>query len=122
MSAENVVKMSQMADPDSQSPAEVSHREQPSIVPPAGSSKPGLNDFAPTPDTELQEGVQRIQDFSGGEEEKEEGGADRSKPRPPLIHLRRGIDNSLIQKLVKVCFKTNTNAKTEPNHNTITDT
>ncbi|XP_049912492.1 dynein axonemal heavy chain 5 [Epinephelus moara] len=80
-----------MADPDS--PAEVSQREQ-SPVSPAGSSEPGLNGCAPSPDTELQVGGQEVQDGSGGdEEEKEEagGGADEAftKPRPPVLHLRR---------------------------------
>lgn len=88
-----------MADPDSQSPAEVSHGEQVLIVPPAFSSEPGLNGCAPSPDTELQTGAQRVQDGLGGEEEEEEeGGADRAftKPRPPLLQLRRGADNTLI--------------------------
>lgn len=84
-----------MADPDSQSPAEASP-----AVPPAGSSEPGLNACAPDP--ELQAGGQGVQDGPGGEEEEEEeGGADRAliKPRPPLLQLRRGSDNTLIHKL-----------------------
>ncbi|KAL7373953.1 hypothetical protein ABVT39_018239 [Epinephelus coioides] len=81
-----------MADPDS--PAEVSQREQSPVVSPAGSSEPGLNGCAPSLDTELQAGGQEVQDGPGGdEEEKEEagGGADEAftKPRPPVLHLRR---------------------------------
>lgn len=88
-----------MADPESQSPAEVSHGEQVLIVPSAGSSEPGLNGCAPSPDTELHAGVQRVQNGPGREEEEEEkGGADRAftEPRPPLLQLRRGADNTLI--------------------------
>lgn len=85
-----------MADPDSQSPAEVSRGEQVSIVPPAGSSEAGLNGRAPSPDTELQAGSQKVRDGPGGEEEEEEGGADRAitKPRPPLLQPGRGADNT----------------------------
>lgn len=87
-----------MADPDSPSPAEVSQREQEVVVPPAGRSEPGLNGCAPSPDTELQE-----------QQEEEEGGADRAltKPRPPVLQLRRGADNKLIHKL-KLSFITDT--------------
>ncbi|XP_070784429.1 dynein axonemal heavy chain 5 [Enoplosus armatus] len=78
-----------MADPDPQSPAEVPHRDQVSIVPPAGSSEAGLNGCAPPLDTELQVGVQGVQDGPGGEEEEDDEGGASNKPRPPLLHLRR---------------------------------
>ncbi|XP_042366785.1 dynein axonemal heavy chain 5 [Plectropomus leopardus] len=80
-----------MADPDA--PAEASHREQSLIVPPAGSSEPGPNTSAPSPDTELQAGGQEVQDGCRREEEEEEEeeGGDRAftKPTPPVLHLRR---------------------------------
>lgn len=77
-----------MADPDS--PA-----EETLLVPPVSSSEPGLGG------SELQAGGQGVQDGPGGEEEEEEGGADGAftKPRPPLLHLHRGTDNTLIDKL-----------------------
>ncbi|XP_044196361.1 dynein axonemal heavy chain 5-like [Thunnus albacares] len=81
-----------MADP------EVSQREQVPVIPPAGSSDPGLKSCAPFSDTELQAGGQGVQsapeqsldpglksqDVLGAEEDAEE-----AKPRPPLLHLRR---------------------------------
>lgn len=81
------------SDPDSQSPAEVPAGEEvPVVVPPADSSDPGLSGDAPSLDTELQAGGQAVEDGPGGEEQEEEGGADRAliKPRPPLLQLRRG--------------------------------
>lgn len=69
-----------MTDPDSASPAEESLREEGTVVPPAGSSGPGL-DQVPSLDAELQAEEQRVQE---GEEE-----AEIIKPKPPLINLRR---------------------------------
>ncbi|XP_059182778.1 dynein axonemal heavy chain 5 [Centropristis striata] len=80
-----------MADPEA--PAEAPPSP---VAPPVGSSEPGLNSSAPSPDTELQTGGQDSPE-GGGEEEEEGGrgggggGADEAmtKPRPPLLHLRR---------------------------------
>lgn len=92
-------------DPDSQSPPKVLQKKRVSIVPPPCSPDP---DFAPSPDVELQHAQelnhdrgQDGQDGPGGEEEEEEGGADRAftKLRPPQLDLRRGEDNTLIQNL-----------------------
>lgn len=91
-----------MADP------EVSQREQAPVVPPDGSSDPGLNGCAPSPDMELQAGGQGVQsapeqsldpglksqDVPGAEEDEEE-----AKPRPPLLQLRRGTDHTPIHEL-----------------------
>ncbi|XP_056221074.1 dynein axonemal heavy chain 8 [Seriola aureovittata] len=85
-----------MADPDSQSPAEVSERDQLSTAPPAGSCDPGLNGSAPPPDTELQAPEPSLdpgmenRDGPGGEEEEEEGGA-VTQVRPPQLHLCRDV-------------------------------
>ncbi|XP_044196365.1 protein NLRC3-like [Thunnus albacares] len=78
-----------------------SKREQVPVVPPAGSSDPGLKSCAPFLDMELQAGGQGVQsapeqsldpglksqDVLGVEEDMEE-----AKPRPPLLHLRRDAD------------------------------
>ena len=75
------------------------------VVPPAGSSDPGLISCAPSSDTELPAGGQEVQsapeqsldpglksqEVAGTEEEEEE-----AKPRPPLLHLRRGTDDTVI--------------------------
>lgn len=86
-------------DPDSQSPPKVLQKKRVSIVPPAGSPDP---DFAPSPDAEVQrDGGLDGRDGPGGEEEEEEGGADRAftKLTSPQLDLRRGEDNTLIQNL-----------------------
>lgn len=88
-----------MADP------EVSQKEQTPVVPPAESSDTGPISGAPSSDTELQTGGQEVQsapeqslsprlknqDIPGSEEGEEE-----AKPRPPLVHLRRGTDDTRI--------------------------
>ena len=55
-----------MADPDSQSPAEGSEREQVFSIPQADSFDPGLNGSIPSLGTELKsEGLGALQDVTG---------------------------------------------------------
>ncbi|XP_060921113.1 dynein axonemal heavy chain 5 [Labrus mixtus] len=66
------------------------HQPSDEVLPP-GSSEPGINGCAPSPNVELQAEEQRIHDEV---EEEKEGGADRemTKPRPPLLNLRRDVN------------------------------
>ncbi|XP_051241668.1 dynein axonemal heavy chain 5 isoform X2 [Dicentrarchus labrax] len=79
-----------MADLDSPSAAELPQTEQTPVGLPAGSSEPGLNGCAPSPDTQLQAGGQGGPGGEGEDGEEERGGDGVSiKPRPPLLQLRR---------------------------------
>ncbi len=96
--------VSQMADSDFQSPAEVSQKEQETVVPQACSSQHGMNTCAPSPEAELHAGGQGVWDGHGGEKEEDGGsGADKAfmQPRPPLLHLRRGTDHTEIHGLTQ---------------------
>ncbi|XP_065805228.1 dynein axonemal heavy chain 5 [Labrus bergylta] len=66
------------------------HQPSDEVLPP-GSSEPEINGCAPSPNLELQAEEQRIHDEV---EEEKEGGADRemTKPRPPLLNLRRDVN------------------------------
>ncbi|KAI3354988.1 hypothetical protein L3Q82_004780 [Scortum barcoo] len=89
--AHKLLSVREMADSDSQSPAELSQEEQVSTAPPASSFEPRLNGRTPSPNTELHAGNQRVPHLPGGVEEEEEGGANTAftKSRPPMLQLRR---------------------------------
>lgn len=97
-----------MDDPDSRPPAKALQKKRVSIVPPAVSPDPGLNDFGPSPRAELHGDGQEIQraptrnhdrglDSRGGAWEEEEEDGAFTKPRPPQLDLRRGVDITRVQ-------------------------